>query len=124
MLLADQATFLFYVCVLVLTWGFYQISEMDGETRMLALFLFISIFHAFKSHLKAECKQYTDKNTKTKEMVTGSQNGLIVRVLFLVSLLEAFSTLLPVVHKDMASLNCSVLYRPVQNVTLHSRRRE
>lgn len=84
--------------------------------------------YLYSMHLKAilrlNANNTQTKITKTKEMVTGSQNGLIVRVLFLVSLLEAFSTLLLVVHKDMASLNCSVLYRPVQNVTLHSRRRE
>lgn len=84
--------------------------------------------YLYSMHLKATLRLNANntqtKITKTKEMVTGSQNGLIVRVLFLVSLLEAFSTLLPVVHKDMASLNCSVLYRRVQNVTLHSHRRE
>lgn len=82
----------------------------------------------YSMHLKAifrlNANNIQTKITKTKETVTGSQNGLIVRVLFLVSLLEAFSTLLPGVHKDMASLNCSVLYRRVQNATLHSRRRE
>lgn len=50
------------LCTCTDTGFFYQMSEMDVETRMPALFLLIPIFHAFKSYLKAECKQDTDKN--------------------------------------------------------------
>lgn len=46
--------------------------------------------------LRLNANNTQTKITKTKETVTGSQNGLIVRVLFFVSLLEASSTLLPV----------------------------
>lgn len=59
--------------------------------------IFVNIYSMhLKVILRLNANNTQTKITKTKETVTGSQNGLIVRALFLVSLLEASSTLLPV----------------------------